>query len=87
SLIEGAKSVKIHGKQVSVFAEVIQIQGLSVHADATEVCAWLGTTKDLPVHTFIVHGEQSSSAAMAESINSKLGWNTVVPRLNQKFYL
>jgi metallo-beta-lactamase family protein len=87
SLIEGAKSVKIHGKQVSVFAEVIQIQGLSVHADANEVCTWLGTTKELPVHTFIVHGEKSSSAAMAESINSKLGWNTVVPRLNQKFYL
>jgi metallo-beta-lactamase family protein len=87
SLIEGAKSVKMHGKQVSVFAEVIQIQGLSVHADANEVCTWLGTTKDLPVHTFIVHGEKSSSAAMAESINSKLGWNTVVPRLNQKFYL
>jgi metallo-beta-lactamase family protein len=86
-LVEGSKSVKIHGKQVSVFAEVVQIQGLSVHADADEVCAWLGTTKSVPTHTFIVHGEPASSAAMAEKINSKLGWNTVVPRLNQKFYL
>jgi metallo-beta-lactamase family protein len=86
-LVEGSKSVKMHGKQVSVFAEVVQIQGLSVHADADEVCAWLGTTKSVPTHTFIVHGEPASSAAMAEKINSKLGWNTVVPRLNQKFYL
>jgi metallo-beta-lactamase family protein len=86
-LTEGAKSVKMHGKQVSVFAEIVQIQGLSVHADADEVCNWLGTSKVTPTQTFIVHGEPASSAAMAEKINSKLGWNTVVPRLNQKFYL
>lgn len=87
ALVEGAKSVKMHGKQVSVFAEIVQIEGLSVHADADEVCAWLGTTKTAPTHTFIVHGEPASSAAMAEKINAKLGWNTVVPRLGQKFYL
>jgi metallo-beta-lactamase family protein len=86
-LTEGAKSVKMHGKQVSVFAEIVQIQGLSVHADADEVCSWLATSKATPTHTFIVHGEPASSAAMAEKINVKLGWNTVVPRLNQKFYL
>jgi len=87
ALVEGAKSVKMHGKQVSVFAEIVQVEGLSVHADADEVCAWLGTNKTPPTHTFIVHGEPASSAAMAEKINAKLGWNTVVPRLNQKFYL
>ncbi|MSV38462.1 MAG: MBL fold metallo-hydrolase [Actinobacteria bacterium] len=87
ALVEGAKSVKMHGKQVSVFAEIVQIQGLSVHADADEVCEWLGTNKTAPTHTFIVHGEPASSAAMAEKINSQLGWNTVVPKLNQKFYL
>jgi metallo-beta-lactamase family protein len=87
ALVEGAKSVKMHGKQVSVFAEIVQIQGLSVHADADEVCEWLGTNKTAPTHTFIVHGEPASSAAMAEKINSQIGWNTVVPKLNQKFYL
>ena len=87
ALVEGAKSVKMHGKQVSVFAEIVQVEGLSVHADADEVCAWLSTNKTAPIHTFVVHGEPASSAAMAEKINSKLGWNTVVPRLNQKFYL
>jgi len=87
ALVEGAKSVKVHGKQISVFAEIVQVEGLSVHADADEVCAWLGTANSSPAHTFVVHGEPASSAAMAEKINAKLGWNTVVPRLNQKFYL
>ena len=87
ALVEGAKSVKMHGKQVSVFAEIVQVEGLSVHADADEVCAWLATNKTAPIHTFVVHGEPASSAAMAEKINAMLGWNTVVPRLNQKFYL
>jgi Cft2 family RNA processing exonuclease len=57
------------------------------HADADEVCEWLGTNKTAPTHTFIVHGEPASSAAMAEKINSQIGWNTVVPKSNQKFYL
>ena len=87
ALVEGAKFVKMHGKQVSVFAEIVQVEGLSVHADADEVCAWLATNKTAPIHTFVVHGEPASSAAMAEKINAMLGWNTVVPRLNQKFYL
>ena len=87
ALVEGVKSVKMHGKQVSVFAEIVQVEGLSVHADADEVCTWLATNKTPPTHTFIVHGEPASSAAMAEKINAKLGWNTVVPRLGQKFYL
>ena len=87
ALVDGAKSVKIHGNQVSAFAEIIQIEGLSVHADADEVCDWLATGNCAPMHTFIVHGEPVSSAAMAEKINSRLGWNTVVPRLAQKFYL
>ena len=86
-LTEGAKSVKMHGKQISALAEIVQIQGLSVHADADEVLNWLATSKAMPTHTFIVHGEPASSAAMAEKINSRLGWNTVVPRLAQKFFL
>ena len=77
----------MHGKQISALAEIVQIQGLSVHADANEVLNWLATSKAIPTHTFIVHGEPASSAAMAEKINSRLGWNTVVPRLAQKFYL
>lgn len=87
SLVDGAKSVKIHGKQVPVFAEIVQIEGLSVHADADEVCAWLGTAASAPLHTFLVHGEPESSAVMAEKINAQLGWNSISPRLGQKFYL
>lgn len=87
ALVDGAKSVKVHGNQVSVCAEIVQVEGLSVHADADEVISWLSTAKSAPTHTFVVHGEPTSSAAMAEKINSRLGWNTVVPRLGQKFYL
>jgi hypothetical protein len=41
ALVDGAKSVKVHGKQVSVFAEIVQVEGLSIHADSDKVIAWI----------------------------------------------
>ena len=83
SLLEGVPN----SLPAMVKAEVIQVEGLSVHADVDEVCNWLKTTKSKPAHTFVVHGEPASSSAMAEKINSELGWPTTIPRLNQRFYL
>lgn len=87
ALVDGAKTVKMHGNSVSVLAEIVQIEGLSVHADADEVCTWLSTSTSPPANTFVVHGEPAASAAMAEKINRELGWSTTIPRLGQKFFL
>ena len=46
TLASGAKSVRIHGRDVEVNAEVVQLQSASAHADANQLLAWLCT---LPV--------------------------------------
>jgi metallo-beta-lactamase family protein len=79
-LVEGVRQLKMHGEYVPVRAEVIDVEGLSVHADADELMAWLGSADEPPSVVYVVHGEPHASATLAQRIRSELGWMAVVPR-------
>ncbi len=79
-LAEGAAAIKMHGRYVPVRAEVMQVDGYSVHADADELLAWASAMVDPPTTTYVVHGELDASQALARRIRAELGWNAVVPR-------
>jgi metallo-beta-lactamase family protein len=83
-LAQGATQVKMHGRYVPVRAEVVQVETLSVHADADEVLAWLSRMPDPPQAAYVVHGERRASAALAQRIGRELGWCAVVPRLGER---
>lgn len=79
-LVEGATALKMHGKYVPVRAEVAQVDGFSVHADADELLAWASQMPNPPNTTFVVHGEPDASGTLARRFRSELGWNAVVPK-------
>lgn len=79
SLMDGADSVKIHGRYVPVRAEVCDLSGFSVHADGSELIDWLRTAAREPSGVFVVHGEERASLALRKRIIDELGWNAVVP--------
>ncbi|MCU0295175.1 MAG: MBL fold metallo-hydrolase [Candidatus Nanopelagicales bacterium] len=79
-LVEGAETIKIHGEYVPVNAEVVDVQGFSVHADADELLAWLGSAAEPPRVVYVVHGEPAASAELARRIGAELGWVAVVAR-------
>jgi len=79
-LADGSKQVKMHGQYVAVKAEVASVEGLSVHADANELMAWVGSMPEPPGVVYVVHGEPEASAVLAQRIRSELGWMAVVPR-------
>ena len=79
-LAEGASQLKMHGQYVRVKAEVLTVQGLSVHADADELMAWLGSMPSPPSAVYVVHGEPAASAALAHRIGTELEWLAVVAR-------
>ena len=45
-LIEGAQEVRIHGQFVPVQARIEKLNGMSAHADASEIVQWLRTFPD-----------------------------------------
>ncbi len=86
-LAEGADQLKMHGRYVPVRAEVVQVDGFSVHADADELLGWLAGIPDPPGTTYVVHGEPRGSRALAERVRRELGWLTVVPRDKERVAL
>jgi metallo-beta-lactamase family protein len=78
-LLDGERAMKLHGRYVPVRAEIVDLSGFSVHADRSELLAWLGEGEGEPDVAFVVHGEPAASDALARAIEGELGWNAVVP--------
>lgn len=82
-LVEGARSVRIFGEEVSVNAEVVSLPSMSAHADASQIIDWLKTLKKAPHQVFITHGEPEAADALRWRIEHELGWSATVPLLGQ----
>jgi metallo-beta-lactamase family protein len=79
TLAAGARSVRIHGHDVEVKAEVVQLQSASAHADASQLVAWLRTMPQAPDQVYVVHGELGASDELRKRIKQDLGWRAIVP--------
>jgi metallo-beta-lactamase family protein len=87
SLVDGEKTVKIHGQIVPVLAHIELIESMSAHADSQEILRWLGGFRQPPRQTFIVHGEPPAMEALQASVQTKLGWATKMPEHQEKVVL
>ena len=87
ALLEGARALKVHGREVPVRARFQSLQGLSAHADADELLRWLGSLEKPPRRIFVTHGKPEASHALAHRIEDELPARCVVPRLHDDFDL
>lgn len=79
AILGGAASVRIHGEDVPIRAEVASLDNLSAHADAGEILAWLRGFSQVPRRTFVTHGEPAAADAMRARIERELGWSVTMP--------
>jgi len=75
----GGAMLRMHGQDVAVHAEVVQLQSSSAHADATQLIGWLGQMKNKPDQVYVVHGEPEASDALRQRIERDLKWRAIVP--------
>ncbi len=71
-LLAGAKTVRIHGAEIPVRAEVKAVNGLSAHGDSDDIIQWLKTAKVPPKKVFLVHGEDEGLSAMSKRVGEEL---------------
>lgn len=83
TLAAGADTIKIHGRNVQVNAEVAHLDMLTAHADQDELLGWL-EHGDAPRHTFLVHGEATAADALRHKIEEQLRWPVSVPDYREK---
>ncbi|MCR9228031.1 MAG: MBL fold metallo-hydrolase [Flavobacteriaceae bacterium] len=80
-LLEGEKELKVYGKWVPFKMQVVEIEGLSAHADHAELMDWMDKIKNKPERIFIVHGEKESAEALQKGIKETYGWDAEIPQL------
>ena len=68
-LLEGAKSVKLFGEEISVQAHLENFTGLSSHADRDHLLKWIsGFQEPKPQHVFVVHGDREVAPFFAKTL-------------------
>ncbi len=82
-ILERPEEVRILGRNHPVRARIEAINGFSAHADRDEIVDWLDKWIRPPKQVFIVHGEEESSLALAETIRTRFGWDSSVPEYRQ----
>lgn len=87
TMVAGADSVRIHGEDVPVRADVKNLDMLSAHADSDEIMRWLCGFRRPPRMTFITHGEPAPADALRQRIERELRWPCLVPDHGQKVAL
>jgi metallo-beta-lactamase family protein len=75
----GKRTIRMHGADHEIRAEVVTIDGLSAHGDADDLVRWAGTMPAAPKRAFLVHGEPDASEALARRLRETLGWRVTVP--------
>jgi metallo-beta-lactamase family protein len=78
ALIDGARFLRIHGRDIPVKAAVRRVDALSGHGDRHEIGRWLGTLP-APRKVFLVHGEPPAARAMADFLRESRGFDVEVP--------
>ena len=71
SLIEGVKNVKLFGESIRVKARIVNLDGISGHADQNGLLKWIEAFNKIPEHVFVVHGESSVCDSFASLIKEK----------------
>lgn len=67
--------------------QVESIEGFSGHSDRRQLIAYLTHLKQKPERVFMVHGERSKIANLANFMDNKAGINAVVPAILETFRL
>ena len=87
-LVNNEQTVRIYGEEFPVRAKIEVLEGFSGHADRNGLLNFVRVMNKKPQHTFIVHGEDDSSASLADGLRNELGLaNVVIPEPLQTFEL
>ena len=87
TLLNGAKEVKLFGETIEVRAKILNLPGISGHADMEGLTKWISAFEQKPKKVFIVHGDDKVTENFALHIKETLGLETYAPFSGDTFDL
>ena len=70
-LLDGVRSVKLFGEDISVQAKIVNFHGLSSHADRQGLLRWIHAFTPKPKEVFVVHGEKDVTEIYAQTLRDQ----------------
>ena len=86
-LLNGADYVKMFGEEITVNANILEIDGISGHADRDMMLDWLGNLQNKPIKVFVNHGNDGVCDLFAKTVTETLGFEAVAPYSGDTFDL
>jgi metallo-beta-lactamase family protein len=86
-LVEGNKTVSIHGEKIAVKATIHTMGGFSAHAGQSDLLTWFSVVAPSKPRVVLTHGEDGPRAALAEKIQQKFGLQCAMPKLGETIEL
>ena len=77
-LLGGTKEVKLFGEMIHVQAEILNLPGISGHADKDHLTEWASKVKH-PKKIFVVHGEDQVCDSFAAHLEKELSVSAAAP--------
>ena len=87
ALLDGASSIKLFGETIDVRAEIVQLQGISGHADQAGLLRWLDAFYPSPKQIFVVHGESSVCDEFAKLVSQHCRIPAIAPYYSSSWEL
>ncbi len=72
-LLSGAKEVRLFGETIEVHAKILNLAGISGHADQQRLLEWAKAFGETPKRFFVVHGEDSVCDTFASLLEKETG--------------
>lgn len=86
ALADGARRVRISGRDVSVRAAIHHIDSYSAHADRNELKAWAQARRPVAGSLFLTHGEPNASETLRRDLDRDFA-SILIPEMGEQYEL
>lgn len=87
ALVDGAKTVKLFGEEISVNAKIKSLKGVSGHADKKGLIKWVKAFEPKPKAVFLVHGDDEVCMNFRDYLKQEEGLLAYTPYSGSVFDL
>lgn len=86
TILEGAKRVRISGRDAVVRAEIRRIDSYSAHADRNELIRWIEERQPVHGSLFLIHGEMAATKSLGAELRDRFP-SIIEPEIGERYEL
>ncbi len=86
-LLDGAPTIRVHGRPLQVEAERAVLHGLSAHGGRSELVRWIQEGGARPQRVYLTHGEPEALFSLCAHLREQLRCAVEVPEMGERVVL